>query len=281
MVDHGHAGQDDRELKFLVALRPGLVSRPCRTDGGDVPAAVEGRVLLNVVTGGEPHEQQAYGDFLDKDQRYVRTGEFLDVVSRLWNSPDPVTFDGEYIRVKDAQLGNRPDPVPPIFFGGSSATRRARLPPGFPTPISRGESRRRSRQEGRVDCRTCRRVRPETHLRIADPRHHPGHRGRGVGGRRPSAGRYRSRGHRTDAGQSSAQRVRGQRRMAEYTGVERIRWRSPRTCGPASGWYVAAQGTALVGSHEEVAARIVEYSGWDRSLHPVRLSPSGRGVLVR
>ena len=27
-----------------------------------------GRLLLNVVTGGESHEQRAYGDFLDKER---------------------------------------------------------------------------------------------------------------------------------------------------------------------------------------------------------------------
>ena len=42
------------------------------------------RLLLNVVTGGESIEQRAYGDFLDKDDRYVRTGEFLKVVRALW-----------------------------------------------------------------------------------------------------------------------------------------------------------------------------------------------------
>ena len=44
----------------------------------------QGRVLLNVVTGGESAEQRAYGDFLgDKPQRYRRCAEFLDIVRRL------------------------------------------------------------------------------------------------------------------------------------------------------------------------------------------------------
>ena len=78
-----------------------------------------GRLLLNVVTGGESAEQRAYGDFLDKEQRYERTGEFLDIVTRLWRG-ETVTADGKHLRVEGAQLARRPDPVPAIYFGGSS-----------------------------------------------------------------------------------------------------------------------------------------------------------------
>ena len=66
-------------LKFLVAFRPGLVSP---TLAAQMAATFQrhshGRLLLNVVVGGEPHEQRAYGDFLDKDARYARADEFLD-----------------------------------------------------------------------------------------------------------------------------------------------------------------------------------------------------------
>lgn len=108
-------------LRFLVAFRPGLVSP---TLAAQMAATFQwqsnGRLLLNVVTGGEAHEQQGYGDFLGKDERYQRCGEFLDVVRSLWTSEEPVTFEGRHIRVRNAQLGRRPDPLPPVFFGGSS-----------------------------------------------------------------------------------------------------------------------------------------------------------------
>ena len=68
-------------LKFLVAFRPGLLSP---TLAAQMAATFQrlsgGRLLLNVVTGGEAAEQRAYGDFLDKDARYARTDEFLHVV---------------------------------------------------------------------------------------------------------------------------------------------------------------------------------------------------------
>ena len=113
------AGESER-LKFLVAFRPGLISP---TVAAQMAATFQrhsaGRLLLNVVTGGEDHEQRAYGDFLTKEQRYVRTGEFLTVVKELWRG-ERVTLDGRHIQVADAVLNRRPDPVPDVYFGGSS-----------------------------------------------------------------------------------------------------------------------------------------------------------------
>jgi alkanesulfonate monooxygenase len=108
-------------VKFLVAFRPGLLSPTLAAQmAGTFQRHSDGRLLLNVVTGGEPHEQLAYGDSLDKRSRYARTAEFLHVVRQLWTSREPVTFAGDHIQVEGALLNNPPDPVPPVFFGGSS-----------------------------------------------------------------------------------------------------------------------------------------------------------------
>lgn len=113
------AGTSER-LKFLVAFRPGMLSP---TLAAQMAATFQrhsgGRLLLNVVTGGESKEQQAYGDFLDKDGRYERTDEFLQVVTRLWRG-ETLTLDGKHIQVVDAKLNRLPDPVPDVYFGGSS-----------------------------------------------------------------------------------------------------------------------------------------------------------------
>jgi alkanesulfonate monooxygenase len=107
-------------LKFLVAFRPGSVSPTLAAQqAATYQRHSGGRLLLNVVTGGESREQRAYGDFLDKDDRYVRTGEFLQVVKELWRG-ETVTFDGAQVHVEEAVLSRVPDPVPPIYFGGSS-----------------------------------------------------------------------------------------------------------------------------------------------------------------
>ncbi|QHF94727.1 alkanesulfonate monooxygenase [Streptomyces sp. NHF165] len=108
-------------LKFLVAFRPGFLSP---TLAAQMAATYQrqsgGRLLLNIVTGGESEEQRAYGDFLGKDERYARTAEFLHIVRALWRG-ERVDHEGAHLRVSGARLTRLPDPVPPVYFGGSSA----------------------------------------------------------------------------------------------------------------------------------------------------------------
>ncbi|MBW8738908.1 MAG: LLM class flavin-dependent oxidoreductase [Streptomyces turgidiscabies] len=112
--------QHTERLKFLVAFRPGSVSPTLAAQmASTFQRQSGGRLLLNVVTGGESHEQKAYGDFLDKDARYRRTGEFLEIVRELWEGKT-VDLTGEHLRVEGAQLARVPDPVPEVYFGGSS-----------------------------------------------------------------------------------------------------------------------------------------------------------------
>jgi alkanesulfonate monooxygenase len=112
--------QVTERLKYLVAFRPGLLSP---TLAAQMAATYQrqsgGRLLLNVVTGGESTEQRAFGDFLDKDERYARTDEFLEVARTLWTGAS-VDFQGKHIAVEGARLTRLPDPVPPVYFGGSS-----------------------------------------------------------------------------------------------------------------------------------------------------------------
>ncbi|NHC45805.1 LLM class flavin-dependent oxidoreductase [Motilibacter aurantiacus] len=108
-------------LKFLVAFRPGLTSPTLAAQmAATFQSSSEGRLLLNVVVGGEAHEQRAYGDFLAKDERYARADEFLQIVRALWRGKT-VDFDGVHQRVQGARIPHVPSPVPPLYFGGSSA----------------------------------------------------------------------------------------------------------------------------------------------------------------
>ena len=66
-----------------------------------------GRLLVNVVTGGERAEQRAYGDFLDKDARYARTDEFLAIVRHLWSGKQ-LDFEGKYLAVEVRRSPRRP-----------------------------------------------------------------------------------------------------------------------------------------------------------------------------
>lgn len=119
-------------LKFLVALRPGLVSPTIIAQQIKTFQDLSGgRLAVNVVVGGEDHEQRSYGDYLTKEQRYRRADEVLQVTEHLLTKSDPLDFHGEHIHVDQAKLRNHPQVVPPVYFGGSSqagievATRRS------------------------------------------------------------------------------------------------------------------------------------------------------------
>lgn len=112
--------RETRRLKFLVAFRPGLISPTLAAQMAATYQRISGgRLALNVVTGGEAAEQRRFGDHLDHDERYSRTQEFLSVVRGAWGA-EPFDYTGEHYRVEGATVRQPPDPVPPIYFGGSS-----------------------------------------------------------------------------------------------------------------------------------------------------------------
>lgn len=112
--------RETTRLKFLVAFRPGVISPTLAAQmAGTFQRLSDGRVLLNIVTGGDAVEQRRFGDWHDHDARYARTNEFLTIVRGVW-SGEPFSFTGEHLRVEGATTLAAPDPVPPIYFGGSS-----------------------------------------------------------------------------------------------------------------------------------------------------------------
>ncbi|MFJ9844085.1 LLM class flavin-dependent oxidoreductase [Kitasatospora sp. NPDC101155] len=112
---------ETEHLKFLVAFRPGLLSPTLAAQmAATYQRATRGRLLLNVVTGGDTDEQARFGDHLGHDSRYARTDEFLTVVRGAWTGT-PYDFDGTHYQVTGAQVPVPPAPAVPIFFGGSSA----------------------------------------------------------------------------------------------------------------------------------------------------------------
>lgn len=116
-----------RRLKFLVALRPGLVA-PAQSArmAATLDRLSGGRLLVNLVTGGDAEELAGDGQFLDHAARYDQSAEFI----RIWRellarSHDGKTFDfdGQHLSVKGGKVLYPPigRPYPPVFFGGSSA----------------------------------------------------------------------------------------------------------------------------------------------------------------
>ncbi len=115
-----------RQLKFLVALRPGLVAP---TQSARMAATLDrlsgGRLLVNLVTGGDAEELAGDGQFLDHAARYEQSAEFIriwrDVLARS-HSGEALDYDGQHLGVKGAKLLYPPisRPYPSVFFGGSS-----------------------------------------------------------------------------------------------------------------------------------------------------------------
>ena len=111
-----------RRIKLLVALRTSIGGPTSGArQAATLDAALEGRLLLNVVPGGDAAELAAEGAFLAHDERYQVAGEYLTVWKRLL-SGETVDFDGEHVKVKGARNFHpaAQQPYPPLYFGGSS-----------------------------------------------------------------------------------------------------------------------------------------------------------------
>lgn len=83
-----------------------------------------GRLALNVVSGWFKDEYTRLGlDWLDHEERYRRSAEFIEVLRGLW-AQDPFTFRGDFYRTRDVVFRPSPSQVPEVFQGGNSTAAR-------------------------------------------------------------------------------------------------------------------------------------------------------------
>jgi alkanesulfonate monooxygenase len=111
-----------QRMRFLVAVRPGLVSPSVAARmAATFDRLSNGRLLVNVVTGGDPVELAGDGLHLDHDQRYDLTDEFLTVWREI-SSGGESNFSGKHLKIRGGKLifGGVQRPYPPLYFGGSS-----------------------------------------------------------------------------------------------------------------------------------------------------------------
>src|SRR6201987_291296 len=109
-------------LRYLVAVRPGLQSPSVAARmTATLDRITGGRLLVNVVTGGDPVENKGDGIFLAHDERYEVTREFLNIYSDLLAGKTG-DVEGKHIPVEGGKLLFPPvqSPRPPLYFGGSS-----------------------------------------------------------------------------------------------------------------------------------------------------------------
>jgi alkanesulfonate monooxygenase len=112
-----------KRMKFLVAIRPGLTSPGVAARmAATFDRLSQGRLLINIVTGGDSAEMAADGVHLNPTERYELTDEFLTVWRDLMRG-ETVNFAGQHLDVKAGKVLFPPvqSPYPPLYFGGSSA----------------------------------------------------------------------------------------------------------------------------------------------------------------
>ncbi|RHW36786.1 alkanesulfonate monooxygenase, FMNH(2)-dependent [Lysinibacillus yapensis] len=110
------------KLKFLIAVRPGITKPTVAARmAATLDEISQGRLLINVVAGGDPVELEGEGIFASHDERYEETDEFLNIWRKLL-AGEKVDYEGKYLAVKGGELlyPGVQKPHPPIYFGGSS-----------------------------------------------------------------------------------------------------------------------------------------------------------------
>src|SRR6476620_8052874 len=110
------------KMRFLVAIRPGLMSPGVAARmAATFDRLSNGRLLINVVTGGDPVELAGDGVELSHKERYELTDEFLTIWKELLQKGES-NYTGNYLTVKDGKQLYPPvqSPYPPLYFGGSS-----------------------------------------------------------------------------------------------------------------------------------------------------------------
>ena len=73
-----------RRLGVLLAYRPGVIAAPLAARQlATLDQFSEGRLALNVVSGGNDEDLARDGDYLDHDRRYARTDEYLQALRAI------------------------------------------------------------------------------------------------------------------------------------------------------------------------------------------------------
>ncbi|MBB3102719.1 LLM class flavin-dependent oxidoreductase [Azomonas macrocytogenes] len=124
LVLASYAAAHTSRLGLLVAHRPGFQAPTfAARQFATLDQLSGGRASINVITGGDSGDLQRDGESVaDKDERYRRTDEYLDVLKKTWTSEAPFDHQGKYYRIEDNLTQVKPLQKPhiPIFFSGAS-----------------------------------------------------------------------------------------------------------------------------------------------------------------
>lgn len=136
------------KIELMVAVRPNF-HQPAlfAKAAANIDNIAGGRLSLNVVSSWWADEATQYGlEFDQHDDRYARTGEWLDVVDGLW-SQKRFTHHGERYRLDNAicepkPIGNNGGerPRPMIYAGGESEAAKAMIVEQCDAYVMHGDS---------------------------------------------------------------------------------------------------------------------------------------------
>ena len=113
------------KLKVIAAILPGpwqpaLAAKQLAT----IDQLTNGRIAVNIVSGWFKGEFQAIGEhWLEHDERYRRSEEFIRALKGIWTQDD-FTFKGDFYRFNNYTLKPKPLGQPEVFQGGSSRAAR-------------------------------------------------------------------------------------------------------------------------------------------------------------
>ena len=108
-------------LELMVAVRPNF-HQPAlfAKAAANIDQISGGRLALNVVSSWWADEAKRYGlQFDQHDDRYARTGEWLQMVEGLW-SEEEFDFQGKFYSADKAICSPKPVKHPTIYAGGES-----------------------------------------------------------------------------------------------------------------------------------------------------------------
>ena len=114
--------RETRRIRFLVAFQATwTLPAYAAQQAAILQHLSHGRLDWNIITGGNPASQRAQGDFLEHDQRYRRTGEFLDIIQGLWEQ-ETFSYEGQVYQLENGSLppGLRDERKPGVYFSGFS-----------------------------------------------------------------------------------------------------------------------------------------------------------------
>jgi FMNH2-dependent dimethyl sulfone monooxygenase len=119
-----------QRLKVIAAVHPGLWQPGVLAKfiaSADVLSG--GRAAVNVVSGWFKGEFTGLGEpWLEHDERYRRSEEFIRVLKELWTN-ESAEFRGDFYRIHDFDINPKPvaapdRPHPEVFQGGNSTAAR-------------------------------------------------------------------------------------------------------------------------------------------------------------